>query len=370
MTRTPATPRWPIDEVLARTDLGALLDEFAQPDQRARRWHCPLADHDDSHASVTMHRDHRGHERWRCWSGDDRHRGDAVDLIQAVRGCPRIEAIDELATRAGMHPDRDLPPIPTKRPVGPPPATELDERVIGYAKVCGRLLWTPLGAPVREWLRARGLHDDVLQANHVGADPGRERLRRAGGLPYGAGVGATFPALDTTGQIRYVQTRALDPQPGRGKYDNPSAALAPNPRLTWTNPSGAVHAGQLVVCEGIPDALIAAQAGYRSVGLLGTNALDPAVAVRIANIANRDHLDVIVIVDVDDNGIGKHLGEHLATQLAGLECPARVIEPPDGHDLTTWALDNPTWHTTLAPSVAHDATQLQRPELGYPLVSR
>ena len=65
--------RWPIDEILARTDLAALLDEFAQPAQRGRRWHCPLTEHDDHHASVTMRRDHRGHERWRCWSGD--HRG-------------------------------------------------------------------------------------------------------------------------------------------------------------------------------------------------------------------------------------------------------------------------------------------------------
>ena len=131
MSRPLATPRWPIDEILARTDLAALLDEYAQPDQRPRRWHCPLPDHGDTHASVTMHRDQRGHERWRCWSGDDRHRGDAIDLIQAVRGSTRVEAIDELASRAGMHPERELPPIPERRLTVPPPATVLDERVVG-----------------------------------------------------------------------------------------------------------------------------------------------------------------------------------------------------------------------------------------------
>ena len=32
--------------------------------------------------------------------------------------------------------------------------------------------------------------------------------------------GATFPALDTTGAISYVQARYLDPRPAP-KYDNP-----------------------------------------------------------------------------------------------------------------------------------------------------
>jgi hypothetical protein len=196
---------------------------------------------------------------------------------------------------------------------------------------------------VREWLHNRGLGDDVLRANHVGADPGRDRLRRGRGIPYGAGVGATFPALDTNGQIRYVQTRALEPRPGYGKYDNPSAALAPNPRLTWAVPSGIAQPGQLLICEGIPDALIAAQAGYRSVGLLGTNALDPTVATRIANVAERDHLDITIITDNDDNGVGKHLGQTLAANLAEQGFAASTVEPPAGHDLTSWALADRSW---------------------------
>ena len=72
-------PRWEIADVLARTDLAQLLDQLATPathNIRGRRWHCPMPDHDDQHASVTLHTDHRGHERWRCWSGDHTHRGD------------------------------------------------------------------------------------------------------------------------------------------------------------------------------------------------------------------------------------------------------------------------------------------------------
>ena len=349
MSRPPATPRWPIDEILARTDLAALLDEYAQPDQRPRRWHCPLPDHGDTHASVTMHRDQRGHERWRCWSGDDRHRGDAIDLIQAVRGGTRSEAIDELAGRAGMHRERELPPIPERRPTVPPPARVLDERVVGYATVCSRLLWSPLGASVRDWLHARGLHDDVLRHNLVGADPGRERLRRARGIPYGAGVGATFPALDPSGQIRYVQTRALEPRPGYGKYDNPAASLAPNPRLTWAQPPNLRHPDQLVICEGIPDALIATQGDYRSVALIGSWAADRGVASRLALHAD-DGARLVAVFEADD--AGRQAAARLRHLVDTHGHDLRIVEPPvDGWDLNDWARHHPNWAAELADTI-------------------
>jgi DNA primase len=106
--------------------------------------------------------------------------------------------------------------------------------------------------------------------------------------------------------------------------------------------------GQLLICEGIPDALIAAQAGYRSVGLLGTNALDPTVAARIANVATRDNLDITIITDNDDNGVGKHLGQQLSFGLRVQGCIAGVLEPPDGHDLSTWASHEGRWSDRLA----------------------
>jgi hypothetical protein len=109
---------WRIDDVLARTDLTALLDQLAEPAThavRGRRWHCPVPDHDDRHASVTVHTDHHGHERWRCWSGDNAHRGDAIDLVAVTQRISRADAVDWLAHRAGMIPDQPLPPIRRKQ---------------------------------------------------------------------------------------------------------------------------------------------------------------------------------------------------------------------------------------------------------------
>ncbi|MDQ6837458.1 MAG: toprim domain-containing protein [Actinomycetota bacterium] len=339
-------PHWSIEEVLTRIDLADLLDQLAQPGGqtvRGRRWHCPIQGHDDQHASVTMHIDHRGHERWRCWSGDNTHRGDAIDLVMATQHTGRIEAVDWLATRAGMTPDRPLPPI-TRKPPTPTRAVALDPVVEQYAGACEKILWTRAGLPVREWLAQRGLGEVVLRANHVGADPGR-RLPRARGLPYGASIAAVFPALDPTGHLRYLQTRYLHPGDGP-KYDNPAAVLGFNPRLAWAAAVSRPAPGVLVVCEGIPDALIAAQAGLHAVAILGAQAPDHTVAGRLATHAERHGVALLAVPDNDSAGHGwaSLLGEHLVE----LGHTLSVIAPPEeGLDLNDWALKDPGWAEQL-----------------------
>ncbi|HRE01052.1 MAG TPA: toprim domain-containing protein [Ilumatobacteraceae bacterium] len=341
-------PRWRIEDVLNRTDLDRLLDELAVPAThqiRGRRWHCPLPNHDDQHPSVTVHVDHRGHERWRCWSGDDSHRGDAIDLVALTQHVPKGEAVDWLARRAGMTPDKPLPPIRRKPKPTAARAVPLNPIVVEYATACERILWSGGGRQVREWLHGRGFDDELLSANHIGADPGRQMLRRRRGLPYGATVGAVFPALDPAGRIRYLQTRYLEP--GRGpKYDNPAASLGSNPRVAWTRPTHAPQTNVLVICEGIPDALTAAGAGLRSVAVLGSQAPDQSVASRIASYADKYELHAVAVVDNDDPG--RAWGERLTGLLAEHGVEPDVIEPPNpGCDLNAWAASEPEWTSQL-----------------------
>lgn len=342
--RGDSRPHWSIEDVLARTDLAALLDRVAEPatqSLRGRKWHCPIQDHDDSHASVTMHVDHRGHERWRCWSGDDAHRGDAIDLAMATQHLDRREALDWLASRAGMTPDRPPPPI-TRKPfvAARPRLVDLDPAVTQYAQACERILWTRTGLPVREWLHGRGFSNDVLRSNHVGADPGR-RLPRARGLPYGASIAAVFPALGPEGDIRYLQARYLHPGDGP-KYDNPASSLGTNPRLAWTNPVGPVRPGVLIICEGIPDALTAAQAGFHATALLGANAVDDTVIERLTCHVERTRDRLVAIPDNDTAGMSS--GERLRDLLESRGQSLTVITPStSGADLCQWSADNPAW---------------------------
>jgi hypothetical protein len=264
-----AVPRVDIADVLARSDLAALLDQLTQRDAGSRRWHCPIPGHDDDHASVTIFTDHRGHQRWRCWSGDDTHRGDAIDLVAIIRRLSRGDAIAWLADRL---PNTAFAPAPSPlRRAAPVTPAELSPLVVDYARCCAELLWTVAGEPVRIWLERRGFAEAVLRVNHVGADPGRRLLPRRRGLPAGTTPAATFPTHDATGAITYVQTRYFNPG-DRPKYDNPVGRLGPNPRLSWIRPPNTPRPGLLIICEGIPDALTAAQTGYRAVALLGSHA--------------------------------------------------------------------------------------------------
>lgn len=355
---TPRNPRWPIDQVLDRTDLSALLDELAEAAAHTigpgRKWHCPMPYHEDHRASVTMFRDRTGHERWRCWSGD--HRGDAIDLVVATTGRDRADAVEWLANRAGMHPDRPLPPMPPRQSSAPAAAKVMDPLVARYVHACHRVLAASAGRPVRDWLHARGINDATITANLIGADPGRTMMRRSRGLPYGAEVAATFPVYGPGGALTYVQARYLDPDTAGRKYDNPAAALAPHPRLGFAVTAGAARPGVTLVCEGMPDALIAAQAGFHAVGLLGAQTPDESVAARLANHADNTNTELVIVCDPD--AAGRRVADALVSLLGDCGHHADVVTPPDGLDLNDWANRCPTWPDHIPtpghPDVDHD----------------
>jgi Toprim-like len=316
------------DDVLARTDLPAMLDSLSGPALRAgpgARWRCPDPGHPDESPSVSVFTDHRGVQRWRCWSGG--HGGTAIDALVAARSMTVGEALEQLASLAGgwvASPAR-LPPSP-RRPV------PLSLAVVRYVEGCEKILWTQTGWPVLDWLtEARGLDPDVLRLNRVGADPGPELLRRPPGLPRG-GVGAVFPALDEQGSVAYCQTRYLDPSEGRSKYDNPAARFGDNPRVGIVRPAKLAATDSLYVCEGLPDAYTAATAGFDAVAVLGATYPDERMARRItALVAGRS---VVIAFDNDAAGnVGaERLGRLLASHHVGT---GRAIFPEDC-DLNTW----------------------------------
>jgi hypothetical protein len=335
--RRSENARSPIEDVLAANDLEELLDEVAVPgggSLRGRRWHCPVPGHDDQHPSVTMRTDGDGHQRWRCWSGDDTHRGDAIDLLVVARGLSTGDAIGWLTERARLpraempHRHRSIAAPESHR--GPP-----DPAVEQYVAAAERILWARSGRDVLDWLHRRGLDDEILRANRVGADPGRDVLSRGRGLPHGTGPAAVYPALDQAGAVAYVQARYLEPN-GGPKYDNPARTLAANPKIGWTRTVGEPIPGALVVCEGIPDALIAAQMGHRSVAILGAFAITPAAADEIGAVAEREHCRVVSIIDADSAGHG--LSKRLDALLAARGRSTTAIEPSPGRDLTDWSM--------------------------------
>jgi hypothetical protein len=101
----------------------------------------------------------------------------------------------------------------------------------------------------------------------------------------------------------------------------------------------------LVVCEGIPDALTAAQDGWSAVGVLGSQAPDHRVAARLASHAESFHGQLVAIVDADPAGRewGRRLGDLLADRHDLV-----VVEPPEGLDLNEWARHDTGWPEAMA----------------------
>ena len=147
----------------------------------------------------------------------------------------RAEAIDWLANRAGMIPDQPLPPVTRKPRPARPSVVPLDPAVDPLRPSLRTHPVDPTGgARARLAPRPRASATTTIRANHVGADPGRHMMQPpTAASPTAPSLAATFPALDPDGQVRYVQTRYLEPGDGP-KYDNPAGALGTNPRLAWT----------------------------------------------------------------------------------------------------------------------------------------
>jgi DNA primase len=325
--------RWGFDrdEVLARVELGALLDELSGPATslgRTARWHCPVPDHHDVHPSVTVRPDRRGIDRWRCWSMG--HGGTAIDALYHARGISYREALEELARRAGVAPDQ--PGVRhVRRPLPPRSPVPLQPAAVRYVEACERVLWEPAGHAVLNYLvDARGLDLDVLRANRVGADPGTSKLRRAGGLPK-AGPGAVFPALDAAGRPVYFQTRYLEPGPTRPKYGNPAGRHGDNPRHAWTRPIGA-EKQPIVICEGFPDAYTANSAGYTAVAILGTANATTAFAEQLApRVDGRP-----VVLALDGDGAGRLAAKNLREGFGACGIMVVEIPLPPGTDFNSW----------------------------------
>ena len=170
-------------------------------------------------------------------------------------------------------------------------------------------------------------------------------MHRRRGLPYGNTIAAVFPALDPDGQIQYLQARYLDPgerpevrQPRRRSRQQPAAGAG-------RRPSVPARPGLLVVCEGIPDALTAAGAGFRAAAVLGSQAPDHSVANRLAGFARRHEVELVAVVDNDPAGPG--VGRTARRTARRRRCEsAQVIEPPEpGMDLNAWGAVEPNWQS-------------------------
>lgn len=350
------------DAVLAAVDLRDLADDLLGPagtNGRARRWRCPNPNHAQTGRTppVSIFNGRRGEQRWRCHGCGDG--GTAIDLILTCRGGTLRDAIGFLAERAGQ---REQPEI--WRPSGPrasdrtfPAAGCTDpDGLDRYVRQCAERLWAPEGRHTLRWLtHERCLPADVLARNRVGADPGVAAQTRPDGMPRAAGV--VLPVVVEDRAV-YAQVRVPHPTGGQPRYLNPTSALALNPRLSRIRPVEVRHP-EVIVTEGAIDALSAAAAGYRAVGVLSAAYGDESVAVALSKLPH----PLVLAFDADD--AGRAAAGRLAAILEARLRPPAVLDLGRG-DLNSAMVRSADWPTELVERVGH-ALGARHASLGAPV---
>lgn len=337
------------DAILAGVDLAALADELLGPHRgtaRSPTWPCPSPHHTQTGRTppVTVFRSRDGHQRWHCHGCGAG--GTAIDLVLATTTHDVKTAMEALAARTGVRDAGRRPPERRAADPGPSPRTVRDPAALeAFVEDCAARLWTPSGGPARRWLtEVRGMPEDVLRVNRVGADPGRRRQTRPDGMP-SAGPSVVLPVIDGE-RVVFAQLRPLV-QWGP-KYVNASAALAPNPRVALCRPAEQ-RGSCAIVTEGMLDALAATAAGYRGAALLGAavpedehHPVAGTLAARLAALGG----PLVTALDADD--AGALATDRLHNLLSANGLPAtRLHLPPGAKDLNEWMQSATDWPQEL-----------------------
>lgn len=359
------------DHILQGVDLAALADELLGPHSgtgASPTWPCPSPTHAQTGRTppVSIFRSHQGEERWHCHGCGEG--GTAIDLVMATRAVDVRGALELLGGRAGVRDQRDRVATPSQVRCQPRDRAVLTDPdgLRSYIDSCARRLWTSEGRAVRRWMtEQRGIPEDVLRVNHIGADPGRRRQPRPKGMP-SAGWAVVLPVCED-GRPVFAQLRLLSSGPKR--YLNASAELGPNPRLGLYEPAGEPRPCTLIT-EGVIDALSAASAGYRGAALLGAaipglSSRNPAaerLEERLRTLPGR----LVSALDADaagDRG-SKRLQELVTPRDRNL---ARLRLPAGFNDLNDWMRSSSDWQRQVETELR---TTLARSQRSMPVATR
>ena len=189
------SPQW-LDELRARTTLSAVIAPSVKLIRAGREWKACCPFHNEKTPSFTVNDDKGFYHCFGCGA-----HGDAIRFLTDQRGMPFMDAVKELAGKAGM----DVP-------APDPRAQEKAERQAGLTDVMAQVArWYSeqlnglAGADARDYLARRGIDAATQQRFGLGLAPdSRNALKRA---------------LDSLGEDRLVETGMLI-QPEEGAKDS------------------------------------------------------------------------------------------------------------------------------------------------------
>lgn len=283
---------------------------------------CPA--HDDSKPSLRLAVSDAGKVLLRCRAGCETP-AVLAKLGLSVRDLATMEPGDVKPTRRATSTDTPASPADVARL-----AVELDR----YAEA----LAAHHSADAIEYARARfGL---------AAADMGRLGLGFADDL--GGGPRLVVPFRDRDGVPRGYQARALD-KDAQVRWLGPKSPEGGSwARVGYFPGTGGFD--EVLVTEGPSDALTGAGLGFDTIGIRGAGLAANATVVDdlVALLGDRE-----AVIAGDGDPAGRRFSSTLAEALVGRDVRVRVLEVPDGLDLTEWrAQHGPRFDVTVVRAIA------------------
>ncbi len=282
--------------------------------------------------------------------------GDAITFLRETQGLTFVEAVELLASRAGIELTAEDPEAARARQRRATLLEAMERAVAWYHE---RLLTAPDASPARAYLRSRGYDGEVVRRYRLGWAPRgwdslASALRLSDDVLQGTGLGyvddkrrrsdsfrerVIFPILDHQGAPIGLGGRQL-PGGRDPKYKNsPETPLYRKKEvlygLSWARDHVIRH-GTAVLCEGYTDVIAFHRAGVETaVATCGTMATEDHVRRLKAFGATR----LVLGYDADAAGQGAAARFHAWERAHDLDI--RVVALPPGADPADLARENP-----------------------------
>jgi DNA primase len=340
MTLSPAF----LDELRARTVLSAVIAPSVKLIRAGREWKACCPFHNEKTPSFTVNDDKGFYHCFGCGA-----HGDAIRFLTDNRGMPFMDAVKELAGKAGLE-----------VPAPDPKTRERAERTSTLTDVMGEVqtwfadqLQGLEGSAAREYLKRRDIDQSAVQRFGIGLAPegrarlkqslshlGEEKLVETGMLIKPDDGGATYdrfrgrlmiPIRDVRGRVIAFGGRILGE--GEPKYLNsPDTPLFDKGRTLYNidraGPASRA-AKRLIVVEGYMDVIALDRAG------IGEVVAPNGTAVTEAQLERMWRLDPSPILCFDGDSAGKKAAIRAALRALPHITPERTlrfVELPAGQD--------------------------------------
>jgi DNA primase len=337
------SPAW-LDELRSRTTLSAIISPHVKLIRAGREWKACCPFHNEKTPSFTVNDDKHFYHCFGCGA-----HGDAIRFLTDHRGLPFMDAVKELAAKAGM----DVPAPDPRAQERSERATSLTE--VTEAAECwfAEQLQGIAGTEARDYCKRRGIGPETIARFGIGLAPdnrgalkralgelGEDRLVETGMLikpedgkaSYDRFRGRLmFPVRDARGRVIAFGGRILGE--GEPKYLNsPDTPLFDKGRTLYNiDRAGPASrkAGRLIVVEGYMDVIALDRAGIaEAVAPNGT-------AVTEAQLERLWRLDPAPILCFDGDAAGRKAAIRAAVRALPFLAPdktLRFVELPAGQD--------------------------------------